>query len=282
MSSAAALFRASNLLIMDYPFDAALASALAVCDEAVVIVGQSEDATRDWVYALQNEHGRDRVHVQETIFQFDLGWQERWWNEAQALTRAEWLWFIDADELVHEDHHDRVRQALASEADLINVRFVHLYATDHWQVAQGFLTNNTRLGRRSVDFRMVNLATNGRKASACAMRATLAGEEINAHTYDGPEIVRLAVPILHYGWARFAQALAISQTKHHAWYANGNGLQDGHVPEVPPYRFDLAGMHGAGRLAPYSDTHPALLDDWRQAHRTVWEGLDAELEEVSA
>ena len=87
-TSAAAFMRASNLIVMDYPYAAAVASALRLCDELCVVVGQSVDATRDAIYALQHEYGADSIKIKEEVWTFDRGWQERWWDSCRDQSRV--------------------------------------------------------------------------------------------------------------------------------------------------------------------------------------------------
>lgn len=281
MSHSAALFRAANLRIMDYPFDAALASALRVCDEAVVVVAQSEDDTHAWVQALARRYP-GRVTVRETIFVYDRMWQQRWWELAASLTDAEWLMYHDADESIHPRHADTLRQLMAQdEVMLIRFPYIHLYATAGYYMAHGFYSHNTRLGRRSAGYAMVNWCTDQTpKHAACAMVANENGRQVDAHQPNRQGLVNVQTPMLHYGWCRTPQALAISQTKHRAWYSDGAGLEDGHVPDVPSHHFRLGEMIANGRVARYAGDHPADLDRWLDAHRDGWAQLETELAET--
>lgn len=273
MTHSAALFRASNLSILDYPFAAALASALNICDEAVVVVGQSEDETLRWVRSLARDYG-GRVTVEQTTFTFDRGWQERWWEQASAATDAEWLMFIDADEVIHPQHAGTVRQLMQQESiNLIRFPFVHLYATPSYQIHVA-LTHNTRLGRRSAGYRMRNWCHDGRR-SACMM--VVGDGEHSAHGHQGNDIVTVDFPILHYGWCRDARALAISQRKHKAWYADGDGLADGRIPDVEPYTFWLPDRLEAGGVTPWAGDHPDIMHPWFEMHEHDWQELEAEV-----
>jgi hypothetical protein len=272
--NSAALFRAANLIVMDYPFPAALASALSICDEAVVVVGQSVDETLDLVYSLQDKHGKDRVRVIRAIFHYDRMWQERWWNLASACTDAEWLMYHDADEAIHEDDAPKIRQLMAHpRVHLIRFPFIHFYATRDYEI-NFTLRHNTRLGRRSIGYRMKNLCSDENPThAACAMRVEVEGIDYNAHTYMWNELVNVSAPIYHYGWARNAQALAKSQAKYWAWYADGDGLEGGQVPDVEtwPLARDLPRFLKSGRVNLYDGKHPKVMQEWFDQHAKEWE-----------
>lgn len=274
MSKSAALFRASNVIALDYPLDGALVSALSVCDEAIVIVDKnSRDNTLGCVYDLQKKHGADRVAVLEKEWEFDRSWQERVWAWAAAATTAEWLMFHDADEAIHESDAAEIRTLMSCNAvHMIRFPFIHLFATPAYR-AHFELTHNTRLGRRSIGYRMRNWCTDEQpQRAACQM--VYGDDEYNAHLPNIPGLVTIDAPMMHYGWCRAARALAISQKKQHAWYADGAGLQDGRIPDIPAYDFNLKHQLEAGFVTRYDGLHPAGMREWFAEHNQEWSTID--------
>ncbi len=272
VDSSAALFRASNLIAMDYPFEAALVSALGVCDRAVVVLGVCYDETRDWVYALQRQHGPDRVIVREQAWEFDRMWQERCWEWGSEMAPdAEWLMYHDADEALHEDNVASIRSVMAEpDVKLISFPYVHLYATPEFEyINPKFYRRNTRLGRRSAGYRMRNWCSDEHPTHA-ACQMVYGPDERNAHACRTDEIVLLETPFYHYGWCRDARAMGMSTIKHRAWYADGAGLEDGHLLAMPPYNFNLAQKLADGDAVPYSGPHPAAMARWFADHAQSW------------
>ena len=93
----------------------------------------------------------------------------------------------------------------------------------------------------------------------------------------GDNVVNLKVPLLHYGWCRKAQALAISRAKHHAWYADGAGLEDGHIPDVEPYDFKMKEKWKGDIIKRHTFAHPASMSEWLSAHQLPWHYLNGEI-----
>jgi hypothetical protein len=271
-----ALFRAANLIIMDYPFAEALENALAVCDEAVIVVSDSEDDTADWVMDLQVYHGWERVAVAYQQFHYDRHWQQRWWEFAASLTDAEWLMYHDADEVFHEDDIPVIRsQMTRPEIKLICFPYTHFYMTPSY--TRNFYPYHTRLGRRSAGYRMQNWCTDGTpNFPACQMVTGVDGLE--AHNQRGDHVAYMTErPFYHYSWARHPRALALSQAKHKAWYtADGNGLADGRLPEVEPHDFRTEFPRQAmlGNLKPYDGKRPSIMEEWEREHAEVWQELE--------
>lgn len=269
----AALFRASNVVTLDYSLEGSLVSALGICDEAIVVVDKnSRDGTLGLVYSLQRSFGADRVIVVEREWLFDRMWQERCWAWASNATDAEWLMFHDADEALHEHHIAEIHETMERpDVKLVRFPFIHLYGTPRYH--HHFpLTHNTRLGRRSAGYKMRNWCTDAQPHRAvCQM--VFGPHEANAHA-PGPGIVTLeGVLVMHYGWCRSARALAISQAKQGAWYADGAGLEDGRIPDIAPFNFEIASKWG-NRVHDYDGAHPAGMAKWFAAHAAEWEVLD--------
>lgn len=274
----AILYRASNLVAMDYPFEASLVSALQFADEACVVVGRSEDATNDLLYSLQEEHGKDRVKIRHETIVFDQGWQERCWNWAAEMTGADWLMYLDADEVIHEKDTPALAELLKyDQLNLINFPYIHFYGTGTWHISKNakWPTRNTRIGRRNAGYRMLNWARHDGSGCACQMVVSNGnGHVTSAHIYEGPEIYKTSIPIMHYGWARDAIALAISQTKHHAWYKNDTRLFDGHLPDVEPWNFNMKAMYTDGKIEWFNGGHPESIQGWLDAHENEWDAID--------
>jgi hypothetical protein len=285
MTGSAAFFRASNLIVMDYPFSGALASALSICDEACVVVGQSIDETRELVYLLQEQYGRDRVKIREERFVFDRGWQERWWDWCREMTTADWHMYHDADESLPDGAVEIIRPLMERRGvQAIVLPYIHFYGTASYRTTGlKFSTHNARIGRKSAGYRMRNWCSDATpKHAACAMVLARGGQEVDAHNIHDAGVEWIDVPLLHYGWCRSPQALAISQAKHYAWYANGGGLQDGHVPLVASYDFRLADRINAGDIGPYKGRHPVAMRSWLAGHMKSWRELeDMNVEVVS-
>ena len=89
-----------NAVRLDYPIVPAIRSILEICDEVVVNVGKSDDATRDLVAGL----GDPRVRILDTVWDFSRGSsvlaQET--ERAMRACRGAWGLYIQADEVLHE------------------------------------------------------------------------------------------------------------------------------------------------------------------------------------
>src|SRR5207245_2247765 len=172
-----------NAVTLDYPIVPAIRSILDICDEVVVNVGRSDDATRDLVAGI----GDPRVRILDSVWDFSRGGVTLSFetNRAMAACRGTWGVYIPADEVLHESGAALIReQVRESDGDArvegLLVDYLHFYgdfrtiATDrHWyrrevrvvrlggaihsyQDAQGFRVGagERRVGARATGARM--------------------------------------------------------------------------------------------------------------------------------
>lgn len=184
-----------NAIKLDFPIVPAIRSALAVCDEVVVNVGTSEDATRDLVAAI----GDPRVRILDAEWDFSKRNQMLSIETLRAMEacRGAWGIYVQADEVLHEDGA-RVLRDLTREWDSdarvegLLVRYLHFYG--------GFdtIATNRRWYRREV--RCIRLRRDIRPfQGAQGFRVGPEHRRIRARLTDAV--------MFHYGWARPARAI---------------------------------------------------------------------------
>jgi len=125
-----------DAIICDYPIVEAIKSILPLCDEVIIAVGKSSDDTLDMVRSIDPQ----KVKVIETIWDENL----REGGRVLALETdkafqsikedADWCFYIQADEVVHEDSLSAIRESMIKLKDDKNVNgllldFIHFYGS---------------------------------------------------------------------------------------------------------------------------------------------------------
>jgi len=179
---------------LDYPVLESLASLLPLVEELVVVTHRGDDATLDLLGALADP--RLRFEAVDWDAGPRGGGRTLAWvtNIALARCRHPWALYLQADEVIHEDDHDRIREALrrydgAPAVDALSFRFLH------FEGSYGCV-NPLRYRRQC---RLVR--NDGRLASVR-----------DAAGFDRTDGGRLRVRpsgarVFHYGWARRPDAL---------------------------------------------------------------------------
>ncbi len=123
-----------NAIINDYPAVEAISSILPVVDEMVVAVGKSDDDTEALIRSIGSEKIRI-VHSEWDLSQLPGGRVMAIETDkafAQIAPDADWAFYIQCDEVVHEQYHDRIREACSHYLDDQRVMglvfsYVHFY-----------------------------------------------------------------------------------------------------------------------------------------------------------
>ncbi len=179
-----------NAVKLDYPIVPAIRSILHICDEVVVNVGRSEDATRELVAGIADP----RVRILDTVWDFSRGGGTLAFetNRAMAACGGTWGVYIQADEVLHETGaavlRERMRECAGdARVEGLLVDYLHFFgdfdtiATDrHWY------RREVRVVRLGADVRSYSDAQGFRVgAAARRLRARVTGARM-----------------FHYGWAR--------------------------------------------------------------------------------
>jgi glycosyltransferase involved in cell wall biosynthesis len=119
-----------------YPFRESIRSALPLCDEFVVVVGPSEDGTAEAVAALRDPKIRIvRSTWNHAIGMFCFGQQT---NIALFNCTGDWAFYIQGDEVIHEDDYELLRAQMRKYLDDPDVEglvfdYVHFYGNHNTQ-----------------------------------------------------------------------------------------------------------------------------------------------------
>lgn len=235
-----------NAEVLDFPVEASIRSILPLCDEVVVNVGKSDDATLDIVRGI----GDSRIRVLETEWDFSRGESVLREETTRAMRecRFPWGFYIQADEVLHEDGVAPLREGFARAerspgVEGLVVRYRHIFGDPRTEAV------NRRWYRREV--RGVRLDP---MVGVCPYR-----DAQGFRVGSGERRVRaLAVnaEMFHYGWLRSAAAL------------RSRGAVDRHLYPgrwVPPAE-TAAVLRWFPGLRPFSGTHPAVARAWVAAH----------------
>lgn len=121
-----------NCISQKYPFEESVKSMLGFANEVVVVDGGSDDGT--WELLQKWSEEEDRLKVYQV---------ERDWNhkrhavydglqkaEARSRCTGDFLWQMDSDEIVHEDHYEKIIGLCKNFPE--NVDLISLPVIEYW------------------------------------------------------------------------------------------------------------------------------------------------------
>lgn len=225
---------------LDYPIVESLRSMLPLVDELVVVTHRGDDDTGELLLGI----GDPRLVVVES------DWDEaphvggrtlsRQTNIGLARCRSPWVLYLQADEVIHEADHDRIRAAVerfdgAAGVDALSFRFLH-FEGSYGSVNPLRYRRQCRMVRNDGRLLSVRDAAGFGRADGRPLRSRRSGARI-----------------FHYGWARRpaalkAKTLALLRLYH----------DEAHVAR----RWDVlaAGPLGSADLAfRWNGSHPAVM-----------------------
>lgn len=111
----------------EYPYIQSITSMLGFCDEVIIVDGGSDDGTVEKIKAIDD--GRIK------IIERKWDWEEPAFDGMQkaygrAMCTGEFLWQMDADEIVHEKDYEKIRKLVKrfpKEVDLIHLPVIELW-----------------------------------------------------------------------------------------------------------------------------------------------------------
>ncbi len=117
---------------LGFPFIESIRSILPICDEFIVNVGASDDDTLARVKAINDP----KIKIIETTWNMHMQSKGYLYGEqkmiAQFACTGDWAFYLEADEVVHEQDLPKIVAAMHQHLDDKNVealafRYVHLY-----------------------------------------------------------------------------------------------------------------------------------------------------------
>lgn len=234
-----------NAVKNDYPVVEAIKSVLAICDEFIVAVGKSDDNTLELVQNINST----KIKIFETVWDDSL-------REGGAVFAAEtdkafsyisedadWAFYIQGDECVHERDLPVIKKAMEENLDNPKVeallfKYLHFYGSyDYTASSRRWYRNEIRVLRYNKDVRSYRDAQGFRKN-----HKKLNALPINAFIY-------------HYGWVKPPKNLGNKVRNFNSFYIDEPWAKN----EIPAdYEFDYG---NADRLIPFSDTHPKVIQE---------------------
>ncbi|MBS1554435.1 MAG: glycosyltransferase family 2 protein [Bacteroidetes bacterium] len=235
-----------NAIRYDYPVVEAILSVLPLCDEFVVAVGQSEDATLELIQSIHPE----KIKIVHTVW--DDGLREGGRVLAvetdkafQAIhADADWCFYIQADEVVHEKYHKVIRNAMEQfkddpVVDGLLFHYKHFYGSyDYVGESWRWYRHEIRIIKNNKNIFSYRDAQGFRKKPNQKLRVKL----IDAYIY-------------HYGWVREPAAMQRKQTAFSSLYHTDEWI-DQHVAKAS--EFDYSNIDS---LALFTETHPTVMEN---------------------
>lgn len=244
-----------NALLYDFPLEESLRSLLPLCDEVVVAVGRSDDATLDLVRSLD-----PKIRCIETTWDDALREGGRVYAQqtdvALAACGGDWCIYLQADEVLHEKDYDLILREIARadadpQVEALLFRYLHFYGSyDYIGGGRQWYRREIRALRNTGDVISWGDAQGFRKRDANGEAVQLAARQTEARVF-------------HYGWVKHPEVQQRKQRSAHRYWHDDEWIEK-NLSSGDWFDYD-----SAFDLRPYRGEHPALMRE-RIARSAPW------------
>jgi len=235
---------ARNVIKYDYPIKEALLSIEPLCNELVVAVGKSEDDTRNYIAAI---HPKVRIIDTEWNDQLRTGGSVLADETNKALhgisQHADWAFYIQGDEVLHQNQLDAVKNAMQENLRNEKVQGL-LFDYLHFYGSYDYVGDSPRWYRREV--RIIRPSI-GIESWGDAQGFRLSGKKLWVRAANGV--------IHHYGWVKHPKQQQLKQQNFHKFWHSDDWVNQ-HISNEE--LFDYSQIDA---LKPFKGTHPLVMQD---------------------
>ncbi len=234
-----------NAIKYDYPIVEAILSILPLCDQVVVAVGASEDETLSLIQNIPS----GKIRIIETV------WDDHLREGGRVLAEetnkaydaidpdADWCFYIQGDEVVHENDHPNIKNAMKTylntpEVEGLLFKYRHFYGSyDYIGDSRRWYRREVRIVRKNAAIRSYLDAQGFRKDNK-KLRVKL----IDAYVH-------------HYGWVKHPAKQQEKQMNFNKLWHSDDWMET-NIPDVDA--FDYSNIDFLKR---YTGTHPKVMQD---------------------
>jgi hypothetical protein len=233
-----------NAVKYDYPVAEAIRSILPLCDQVIVNLGNSDDSTEQLVNSIDTT----KVVVHHSVWDDSLreGGRVLAAETDKAFKHvpqdADWCFYIQGDEIIHEKYYDTIIKAMEQYKDDSRVegllfRYKHFYGSyDYVGDTRKWYSHEIRIIRNDPSIYSYRDAQGFRKEGR-----KLNVKEIDAYVY-------------HYGWVRHPRFQLQKILGFERLYDNDDMANK--ISKEAAQHFDYSGIDS---LTKFTGTHPKVM-----------------------
>ena len=232
-----------NAVKYDFPLVESVTSILPLCDEFIIVHGDSEDSTRNLIDSINSP----KIKVFDTVWDPNLKQGglilSQQTNVALSKTTGDWCFYIQADEVVHEKYLPEIKKAMQTHFDDKKVegllfKYIHYYGSYNYvATSRQWYRKEIRIVRNKI----------GVQSFKDAQGFRLNDRKLN--------VKPLGSYVFHYGWARPPQTMQKKIKYFHSLWHSKNWI-DENVSDKTEY--DFSGMDS---LELFSGSHPSVMKE---------------------
>lgn len=248
-----------NASLLYIPVKEAIESILPICDEFVVALAKSDDDTEAIINSIQS----DKIKIIHTEWKTDEYPKNtefaRQTDIAKEACSGDWLFYIQGDELVHENDLDNIKSACQSELNNPKVEgflfdYLHFWGDyEHYHKSHTWYPKEIRIIRNNPKIHSWKDAQSFRKFELFNYSAYDYGKKEDSEKL---RVKSVGAHIFHYGFVRPPEMMTKKRKVASESYHGSNQHND-------PDLFDYGPLN---KIKTYKGTHPKVAQNWIAKH----------------
>ncbi|GAB4208426.1 MAG: hypothetical protein Fur0023_19970 [Bacteroidia bacterium] len=230
----------------DYPVKESILSVLPLVDVFIVSIGQSEDNTEQIIRSIPSE----KIRIVHSVWDDSLREGGKLLsvetNKAKAHIPqdADWCFYIQSDEVIHDQDYEKIYSAMQKYLDDRNVEgllfnYHHFFGNyDYVAVSRKWYRKEIRIIRNDADILSYKDAQGFRKKDNTKLKV----KDTGAYIY-------------HYGWVRHPQAQLEKQLNFHKLWHDDKWVNK-NVDAKKVLKYEVNDI-----LEQFSGTHPPVMQE---------------------
>jgi glycosyltransferase involved in cell wall biosynthesis len=231
---------------LGYPFVASIRSILPIVDEFIIALGPCDDDTEKMIREIGDPKIRiiptqwnERLRPDYSVKGFVFGQQK---TIALFNCTGDWAFYLEADEVLHEDDLPTIRAAMEKHLDDERVEalafdYLHFYGNKNtiaW--SPGWYRSEVRILRNTIP--------------AWSSESLFFNVVVSHKKSRYPRAAHTGATIYHYGWVRGIEQMNLkAATTRKYWVGTPAPIVD--YTKIAPATLKL-----------FSGTHPKTIQDW--------------------
>jgi len=241
-----------NAVKFDYPIVESIRSILPICEEYIVLAGNSDDSTNELLRTIDS----DKIKV------FDSTWDETLRQGGRVLAMetdkakdlvssdSDWLFYLQADEVIHEKYLSEIQNSAEKYLNNKNVEGL-LFKYRHFYGSYKYFADSRKWYRREIRLIRNDKAI---KSHGDAQGFRKNDRKLNVKLIDAE--------IFHYGWVKSPYHQKQKERSFHKLWHDDNWLKQNIKNE------DLFDYSNIDSLKLFNGIHPEVMksriekEDW--------------------
>ncbi len=243
-----------NAVLNDYPVVEAIRSVLPMVDEMVVCIDRGEDDSESLIRSIDSE--KIKIFYSTWDMSLRVGGKVYAEETNKAMDHvspdADWLFYIQADEVIHEKYHAAIREAAEKHLQVPIVqgllfKYLHFYGTyDYVGDSRKWYNYEVRLIRNQKSIRSYKDAQ-GFRIGEQKLRVAL----IDAEVY-------------HYGWVKSPELMKKKHKNVLKYYNNNDASVESFLKTE-----DFFDFNQFDSIRKFTGTHPQVME--KRIRQKNWE-----------